>query len=250
MTAMNLVVQEAAKAAFLLTDTASIRPETGQVICFEPKVTAVQIGDAAFAAVTSTGRMFARHLQPFLREIRASSLADFARAIPEAFRAAELLSIDEGGSGSMAAAIAAYDAKRGRAHGFVIGNDRTLFSTLYTPYRAVPATKHFTDFVPDYDQIADKVDFCDPLQWHPSEDGIALLEAQRADPFPFGYGVGGEAVLTRVSAEGISHKTLKAWPDRVGCKIDPAAAEWPPFTRYRAWRRQRLRPALRIAIAA
>jgi hypothetical protein len=61
----------------------------------------------------------------------------------------------------------------------------------------------------------------------PVKDGLRILEAQRfvkeiqrneTEP---AYGVGGFAQLTTVTAENITTRILKRWPDPIGEKLDP-----------------------------
>ncbi|WP_333605976.1 hypothetical protein [Novosphingobium sp.] len=253
MTAMNLIVQERAKTAFLLTDTAYFDVASGAITAFGPKVHGIVIGEGAYAAVATSGRLFLRHMRPHLEAIRASTLREFLAAMPEAFRAAEAESLTEGGGGSCAAVIAAFDRAGRRAYGWGIGNNTMAFRAR--PYSLVPTKKYLTGFDEDKHPALADADFCDPECWNPMADGGRLLEAQREDDFDLSLGfsapaVGGQAVLTRVDGAGISHITLKTWPDRVGCPIDLTKGDrlgW--RDRLRAWRREKLRPVPTLRLA-
>ncbi len=251
MTAMNLIVQTGRSSAYLLTDTACFSSEDGRIEAFAPKVTGLSLQDGSFAAVTSAGRMFASHLRPHIAAMNVRRFSDLVAKLPDVFRAAEKASQDEGGAGPMAAVVAGFDQARKQPCGFVVGNDRSVFSALYTPYSLQRTRLHLTEYSRDFDSTADGIDFADNRSWNPESDGAALLKAQRADPFHFGYGVGGQGILTRVDAQGISHTTLITWPDRLHQAItierDDRLTIW---DRARAWRRERTRPAPLIRIAA
>ena len=57
--------------------------------------------------------------------------------------------------------------------------------------------------------------------------GVALLEAQRRVPAPLKAGgqlhfhVGGYAVQTEITRDGIRHDVIHHWPDKIGERIDP-----------------------------
>ncbi|MEV5020727.1 hypothetical protein MRBLMA1_000525 [Sphingobium sp. LMA1-1-1.1] len=250
---MNLIVQEQAKAAFVLTDTAYFDVLTGAVKAFGPKVHGIVIGEAAYVAVATSGRLFLHHVRPHLEAIRASTLREFLAAMPDAFRAGEADSLAEGGGGSCAAVIAAFDRAAGRAYGWGIGNNTMAFRAR--PYSLVPTRKYLTGFDEEkYPALAD-TEFGDPKCWNPAAQGVELLEAQRADDFDLSLGfsapaVGGQAVLTRVDRDGINHTTLKAWPDRVGRPIDLGLGDrlgW--RDRLQAFGREKLRPVPTLWLA-
>ena len=254
MTAMNLIVQQRAKAAFILSDTAATDNNDGRVISFIPKVIGLTVGIDAFVAVGTTGSLSVPYLTPHLREIRAATLPDFLEAVPQAFRAAERDVVADGGQGSVAAVLAVFDRRAERATGYVMGNDHRLFPPSCRPYQLNRAKKHLTDLDPARHLELIQADHCNPALWRPEKDGAALLQAQRSDPFEFaagvhGSGIGGEAVLTRVDANGISHVTLKAWPDRAGRPIDVSVADKMGWRdRLRIWGRQTLRPPAEIIV--
>lgn len=66
----------------------------------------------------------------------------------------------------------------------------------------------------------------DPADFDVRRDGLALLEAQRRICKSYSglnyYGIGGKAVVVRVSKHGVSDSMLRRWPDKVGHTISPA----------------------------
>jgi len=213
MTAMNLVVQEKVGATYLLTDTAVYNSADGSIHSFWPKVTGVAIGEDGYAAVATSGGMFFNHIQPHIAEMKAPTLREFIDAFPAAFRAGERASRSEGGKGPMAAVVAVCNRRTGKAAGYGIANGTVLWGGRYRPYTMMQMSRHLTDFNPDHYPHLVHTEFCDPGCWNPERDGVALMEAQRADPFDFGIGIGGQAILTRVDQSGITHKVIRAWGD-------------------------------------
>ncbi|MBT2133947.1 hypothetical protein KK137_06335 [Croceibacterium sp. LX-88] len=225
MTAMNLIVQARARAAFLLTDTASIWSRSGKVAHFGSKVIPVYIDGRAVAAVAVSGRLEPSDLAERMDEISPQSLSGFLEEFPEVFRATERALKKRDAAGSMAAVIAAFDHERSRPIGYRIANDNLLFPPGYRPYELKQTSRHLTEFNPDNVTLLQS-DFCDPRHWEPDRDAEKLIEAQRRDPdiLHGRHSIGGEAVLTRVDASGVCSKVLKAWPDRVGRRINPEAS--------------------------
>lgn len=150
----------------------------------------------------------------------------------------------------MAAVVAVCNQRTGKVAGYGIANDSRLWPGRYAPYSMTPLKKHLTGFDPDqYPDLA-QADFCDPACWNPARDGADLMEAQRADPFDFGIGVGGQAILTCVDKSGISHQVIKAWPDRPFQPIDLNRGEKPGWIgRVRANALMRDRPPRTIEIS-
>ena len=228
MTAMNLIVQAKARAAFLLTDTVVIRKRDGIVAGFTSKVIPVVIDRRTVAAVAVCGRLEVDFMKRQMG--RARSLSDFLDRFPDMFRAAERAIVAQREGGSMAAVVAAFDASRGIPLGFGIANDNALFAPGHRPYDLKPLAQHITEFDPDNTTLR-QTNFRDPEQWNPERDALTLIEAQRCDPMldaPERYCIGGKAVLTCVDARGVSHVTLKRWPDRIGHLIDPYGPARPP----------------------
>lgn len=68
---------------------------------------------------------------------------------------------------------------------------------------------------------------CNPWPGHsfdPEAEGLALAEHQRAVDFAAGHThVGGQAILYRVDANGITSRELCRWPDRIGRPIKVTA---------------------------
>src|SRR5690606_22148958 len=109
MTAMNLIVQQRARAALLLTDTAAIVPDTGKVAGFQSKVIPVDVDGRTVAAVAFSDRVVRADLEQHVEAIAPTSLQDFLDRFPEAFRATEQMLQARGAEGSMAAVVAAFD---------------------------------------------------------------------------------------------------------------------------------------------
>lgn len=228
MTALNLIVQRRARAAFLLTDTARY-DRHGRVKGFGSKVLELRVAGRVSGAIATTGMTSQPFLERRLSELRAESVDALLPGIEKAFCETEADLIADGmparcGMDWLAACVALFDQDAGRPWGYRIANNRLLFplSEYPAPYKLRPCERSLTRCADDGPH---GVDVRDPRQWNPERDGAALLEAQRADLFgiePDTYhGVGGEGILTRVDVAGVTSKRLVAWPDRVGRRIEP-----------------------------
>lgn len=231
MTAMNIIVQARAKAAFLITDTASYGRD-GTIAEFRSKAVPVSIGGRRIGAIAATGMggqdYFVFHA---LRRLKPQSLLELLSNWPRVFREIEQEMVgrgheEQGGTGHMSMVIAAYDHDAKQPVGYAISNDNMIFpAQSYRPYSLQPVERYLTRFVGA--PFPPSSDICDSRQWIPERDAIRLIEAQRADLFGLPgnqfYAVGGQAVLVRVDANGVHRQVLTVWPDRVGRKINPAA---------------------------
>ena len=88
MTAMNIIVQAKAGAAYLLTDTTAYTPD-GVVRAFHPKVLTLAIGAKSFAAIATTGMSAQPAWRRRLADQWTNSVDDVLRALPGAFRDVE-----------------------------------------------------------------------------------------------------------------------------------------------------------------
>lgn len=258
MTAMNLVVQPRAGAAYLLTDT-GVYDSAGRIRQFRTKiVTAVIGGGRAYAALSGCGGLTAHHLHDLVRGVRAGDAKTFLSGVERGFNALDQQLCDAGrysACGDSAIALVAgvfeIDSAQGLlcsavgASGYRIGNGAADFEGPFQPGRLEPIAVHLTrtrgapfEFVGSEAFGVDGADLSDPSVWNPETGAAQLAEAQRRDPFmsdegPY-YAVGGRAVLTRVSAEGFAHRVVRSWPDRGGRKISPRdPAKYGLFDRLR-----------------
>lgn len=236
MTAMNIVVQSRVASAFLLTDTARYR-EDGSIERFAPKVFAVECKGRYSAAIATTGMISRDYWLRAIPSINAQDAESFLRAIPTVFRSLEAAMVADRlpeacGSSHLSAVVAIFDHDTQHAEGYAISNDRSLFQTgpgekPYHPFELCPVRKYLTRFAGR--PFASNVDVCDPDQWDPESESASLIEAQRVDHFDFGgcshAAVGGQAMLTRIDAQGVRQSIIKAWGDRRGATIDPFSRE-------------------------
>lgn len=231
MTAMNLIVQAKAGAAYLLTDTARFR-RGGIVDEFHPKVLPISIAGRPCGAIASSGMVSRGEFIEVLSKLPARSVGELIEAFPEVFHQVEQLQIkrkmpERCGSGHLSAVLAVYDPFTGSPRGFTISNDNMLFPLAkYRRYTLQPTLKYLTRFVGQ--PFPRGTDMCDPRQWNPASQAAALIEAQRLDLFgiePDTYhAIGGEAHLTRIDATGLSVSVVRSWPDKIGRRINPAVS--------------------------
>lgn len=220
---MNLIVQPRSGAAYLLTDTATYGPD-GKVGYFRSKVLALSVSGRVSAALAVSGAGGAISLyEAHFRTLHAEDAESLLSAVPRIFREVKATLEARGVADNIYAVVALFDHFTGQPSGYVIGSDNSLFPMgLYRSGTLQPVRKYLTRYAGR--PIPPDRDICDPRQWNPKIEGAALIEAQRDDLFglpPTTFAaVGGQAILTRVSAEGIDQQILCAWPDRRGEEID------------------------------
>lgn len=109
------------------------------------------------------------------------------------------------------------------------------------PEQLLPGTDPFTWYTCSYSITCENpdgvgtllgrhADLTDPADFAADVDGLALLEAQRITPMSptapgidqsAKYRIGGEAQLVTVTKHGVKIEELKAWPDKIGQRINP-----------------------------
>ena len=224
MTAMNLIVQDRARAAFLITDTAGFDGQ-GNIISFQPKVIGLRLADG-FAAISTSGTWRVNSLiLSGLKRLRPRKIEELVAGLPGLVIDADyqIRHVHRDEKTSIAAVIATYAEATDRSQGFIIGNDNAVFELgKYRPFTLQPARKHLTRYAGE--PIGHDIDVTRPMHWNPERDGAALLKAQRLDlsgqPGSEYAVIGGQGLLTSVSAAGIEHTVIKVWPDSVGRPID------------------------------
>ena len=253
MTAMNIIVQAKAGAAYLLTDTAHFNPD-GTVGQFAPKVLSLRAAGRFSAAIATSGIAVQRnHFKKHLAELKPRSTSDLLSSIGPMFRITEQEIMAQGvpsvcGTSHMSAVVALFDHETNEASGYAISNQNSCFPTgKYRPYTLAPILKYLTRYKGQ--PFPRGTDMCDPRKWDAVASAPALVEAQRIDDFGLAddlrAGVGGQAILTCVNEEGISHKIVAAWADRIGERIDRSQDDNPSFTgRLRRCRRLAMLPIM------
>jgi hypothetical protein len=227
---MNLIVQPRARAAFLITDTAALRADKS-ISEFRPKVVELRVNDGLWGALAVTGHMDAIYLRNAIRAAPPSDLKSLLAGLPDALRRAmdahAARHPDAGASRSAAIAVALYDAAASDVRGFLMGSSPVMLPGAgLAPFVLHPVLKHLTEFG-DRCPFHPRADITNPAQWSPERGGLRLIEAQRRDEFmradgSIFYGIGGRAIVTRVDASGVTHRTLHNWlADREGSHIGP-----------------------------
>ena len=224
MTALNLIVQQRAQSAYLLTDTACY--SFGTVVGFTNKVIALDFGPEGSAAMAVSG---IAHNEHFLSRISPApqSLSSFLAELPDIFRDVERALEAAGkpakvGTRNITVALAVFDRHQARASGYAISNNTISLPRTYGPYKLHRLPKPLLTPC-EHDPIPVGTDISDPRQWDVEQEAGPLIEAQRAEPFPGRdesyIGIGGQAILTRISAAGIEQRLIRTWPDRIGSRI-------------------------------
>lgn len=226
MTACNLFVRD--RAAYLLTDWASYRPD-GVVVALKPKVIELP---ALRMAIMCSGETWETRTPIVKAWMERSANADAAvRSVPALMSVlrADLadnyrrrgLPVPSGKEWPPQAYfdlyVAIWSAERHRPEGYAIssrGGHSPNSSEL--PGRVFQIERHTQP--PFKGELAP-----DPYspEFEPERDGLALLEAQRRYVNHYcGHIVGGAAQMTIVSEEGVSTTILREWPDEIGRRIE------------------------------
>lgn len=216
MTAIQMIQTD--KAAIMVSDTAMIRRETGEVSEFTRKHVLVNHARLAFG-VTGRGG-----LGPLIAEIAqygpsGATQDDFIAFLPKAAR-----TVREGyGNEWPHDDVRADD---GRAL-----NDFTIFLAMFTefgPLLLAMATNRqstFGDAAPyewtecgNWSQPGYDAATVLPEGWRGVRDCRRIIEAQRQEPFePHGHSaVGGEAFASIITRTGATEKRIRRWSDVVG----------------------------------
>jgi len=121
--------------------------------------------------------------------------------------------------------VALWSVKNSEGQLWAIHSGNELFGPSYTPFTPVRLS-FYTALPPtDWDAAFGRsIDFVNRPIFDVRDDGLRLLEAERALPYADGhFAVGGFAELTSVTAGGVECETLRVWPDKIGEHIDPGA---------------------------
>ncbi|RSU58926.1 hypothetical protein BRX36_19875 [Sphingomonas sp. S-NIH.Pt1_0416] len=238
MTAMSMIVQP--HAAYFITDTAFYLGD-GTVVSFGPKVHELNFGPLvggapATAAFAMTGIITPQHVTDTLQRLGVTDLKgvwdalpsvirQFSAALPNAHRAPGV-----GDDNTILLALAFWDHGTSRPYGYLIGNEHCepVLKGQMEPFQPIAMKAYVMRRLTGG---FDGFDYDDPAQFDPIRDAGALLDDQRDDPFQDTgerfTGVGGQGVLTEISAAGVRYHLLRTWPDKVGERIavTPRAAE-------------------------
>jgi hypothetical protein len=223
MTAINVVQRP--HAIHMLTDAASYTPD-GTLGAIGPKAHPVPHLNAVFS---SRGpRLF----MPLVGEYIFHAFASFdqmvdglvlhVRAATEAY-APTLQRCAHGASFDLV--VAGWSTARKRPETYVLTDHENYGFAAWTlqPFGSLLITPWDADLAGRLKltqaELAGKLD--------PVKDGLRILEAQRfvkaiqRNETEAAHGVGGFAQLTTVTAENITTRILKRWPDPIGEKLDP-----------------------------
>ncbi|VVT07379.1 conserved hypothetical protein [Sphingomonas aurantiaca] len=219
MTAITAFAQPS--AAYLLTDGALYHPD-GVVASICSKTL---IAEAIRLAIAPSGRCTSVDIAGELERAGAASQAAVMVAIPAALwriRAANVA--DATPDPDMQVHVALWSERADEPQIWMIATNRP---ECWGPYR--PGTWLRVDAIVGGDASADdilgrSVRLDDPASFDPVADCAALIDYQRAAPWPDGrHYIGGMAELVTVSRSSVSQTILRRWPDKVGALIAPSS---------------------------
>jgi len=235
MTAINLAVQPARRAAYLISDCAFTTPDgrldriAGKIISFERFP----------CAIGMTGNLDLAALGRALLALDARNLRTLLLGLPQALSRAlgDTLAMHTGMSeGWGMLKVAAWDARRKRPAGYLIATDAQAAEAVLGPewgaYQVAECSsahgthEHISDLLGRPCQLEDAATF------DPHVHGYALIAAQRQrgslnitpgiSDYPFR--IGGEAELTEVTRRGVRVWGVGTFPDKIGERINPQLA--------------------------
>lgn len=219
MTALNMWTD--AEAAYILNDTA-ILGDDFRLIGFSAKTAAV---NGPYVAVAVTGRLLPGWIIEPIAKICALHPADIINALPQMVRKFDRdmrRHFPQTPDFSFGIGAAVYDPDVKRPLLFIIGNDNEVFPSPIEPF-TVTQTRYWTTGNSAFGPFEPASSVHSLGSFDPQRDGLAMMEQQRRDPFDNGhYCIGGEAILTRVAADGVTSGILGRWEDdRIGEFIRP-----------------------------
>lgn len=239
MTAINIVLQP--DAAYILSD-AAFTAEDGTLLAVRQKVTTfpqfrTALTWSGFGPVSDLEDGIDR-IASLVATIRPQTQRQLLEAVPSIVKSMHAENITRMPAGCQAHTYGValfgvfWSEGDGEPQAFTAHSDAAALGPGYRPYSIARLLQFITAPAEGMDasQVAQEVfgrhvEFSEPGSFHPEVDGLALLEAQRHFKGALGgwcdHGVGGFAHLAKVTADDVSDRILKVWPDRVGQIIDP-----------------------------
>jgi hypothetical protein len=223
MTAANLIVRE--RAAYLLTDSATLRERDRTVLSLRRKVVA---SPGLRMAITGSGETF-----DAAEEIKRTWLAEQADEDAAVTALPLLVAMLNFG-------LKAHYRSRGwpmrPANDWPPPHCFHLYVAMWSEARRRPEGYAISSRGQAFYPHIEVVNGCvyrmaqsinppaEPCE-DPERDGLALLERQRAivDEMSGAHIIGGTAQLTKVSEAGVTTTVLREWPDEIGRRIQPNA---------------------------
>lgn len=224
MSLANLIVQPG--RAVLQADAAGFLAD-GRISMIRPKILPFE---AARAACSLRGSV---ELDLWLSALNdmglgaTTSMRRLLKALPEALRAATAATMARFDSDAVACLyVVGWDASRRRPFGLILTNSDLWFPGELGSYRWQAVDQCFGSIEATKRHLGDDVRLHDLACFNIDRDSLALIEAQRAEPWgawpipdpghAVAHRIGGWADQAEVTARGVTVKRLVTWPDRVG----------------------------------
>lgn len=231
MTAINLAVQSAKRAAYLITDCAFTAPDgtidkiAGKIISF----------DRFPCAIGVTGNINLAVLAHALEATDARNLRSLLKGLPGALkRAVDAVKAAHGIEGCGTLRVAAWCSRQKRPVGYLIMSDQLAAEAMiglgWGAYQVAECKNAQAIHVDASELLGRPVDLSDATTFDPHVDGFRLVEAQRATSqinitpgidSSACYRIGGEVELTEVTRRGVKVWCIGTFPDKVGERIKP-----------------------------
>ena len=223
MTAFNIVAQP--HAAYLINDTAHYDDDC-VIRAFAPKT--VELTHALFepAAISVCGAISSAEIATIISDMGISSgsqaIRDLGKIHARAMDVVRAKGRDPVADGVWLA-LATFDMRTGRPAGHVIAGDAGfggLNAPPYTPCTVVGGPLgHYVSC--DWQaEFGTHYSFSDQRQFDPMQDAHRVLQVQRERKDERFSIVGGQGVVTRVSAAGVETFVVCQWADKIGERVD------------------------------
>ncbi|GAA4222222.1 hypothetical protein GCM10022253_30220 [Sphingomonas endophytica] len=233
MTAINLAVQPARRAAYIISDCAFTRPDgriekiSGKIISF----------DRFPCAIAATGNVNVAILARALYNLDAANLRTLVTGLQSALKRAldeTVAAAPPDAEGWAILKVAAWCARRKRAVGYIIASHDDAAAAIIGPgwssYQVAEVRHSHGTHVHVSELLGRQCELDDAATFNPEADAFALVAAQRATPqlsitpgvdqeVPFR--VGGAVELTEVTRRGVRVWLMGEFPDKVGELIAP-----------------------------
>lgn len=217
MTALNM--WEDGRNAYILNDTANFAPGSPAISRMVPKSMIIpKFSLGGQAAMTCSGCLHPEFLAEGVNSLHALQPRDLLAGLPMLMaRWAHILRqngmyLDDMG---FQIALAIIDPISQRPALFTACDDAQMMPPDYKP-GSIIQVRYWTTGMEAYGPFDYSGQKPNLRRFDPRRDGLAMMEAQRAEPWLGAYRIGGAAILTTIGADGPRSDILHTWPDEVG----------------------------------
>ncbi|MDF2812400.1 MAG: hypothetical protein K0S56_3431 [Microvirga sp.] len=227
MSIANIICQ--GSSGYLLTDSGYFHPD-GRLAFLRPKTLELP---GLRVAIAARGHVYAReNLGPMIAAASPSNQAELLGMLPDLLLQAmandgAFLKGDTPLWAATTLYVVYYDQQRGRTGGLILSSSALGLPDDYEPFSYIPVTDVLAPGTDVDAALGRPVCLSDPHSFNVEQDGLAIAEAQRCEPWSFNglpraHYAAGEVRLTTVSSEGVVSCVIHSWQDRANRKVIPS----------------------------